>query len=451
MESIDKLMSHFKNRFPKGNWDKVGDNIKKRYEEFISVNGGGKNGKRSKSTSASMRRGLEHAARAAIQRILSYGRGRTEVRFGPEALENFNRFINTIIGDVPPGARAQMTLLQRAVDMTRSTDYEGTSGHVQENLFTLFCTDFETRDGIIRQNRLENKRIDSENWARNAFMSHRIWMSRLTFAFGIYAAYWAYHRFNRPTAIAQEIVESVLAFGSYRRNKPTAAAPPLPTPEQLLLPCTDGFFTCGYNSMRGVPSPSQIPDAPTELPQLPAPNRTTIQAIGDWLSRTAGSALSGGKRVGGALFYVLGSLQDIIEELVDLGAILPGLAAGLIAFLFFTIISLAMLYGFSICGVSVIPQQPQPPQPPPPPPPPRPDGQGDRSDQSASEQRQLAVVTGGRRRRRRKTGRKKRKKTHKKIKRKRRKTKRKRNTMRKKRRIRSQIGCSKRKKTRRRR
>ena len=111
MEAIDKLMNHFKQRFPKGNWEKVGDKIKKRYKGFNSISGGGKN-KRGKSESANMR-GMTHAARAAIRRIMTYGRGRAQTRFGPQAQEAFNTYINSILGDVPVGARAQMTLLQR--------------------------------------------------------------------------------------------------------------------------------------------------------------------------------------------------------------------------------------------------------------------------------------------------------------------------------------------------
>ena len=138
MEAIDKLMNHLKKRFPKGKWNKVGDKIKKRYKEFKSVSGGGKN-KRGKSESANVR-SMTHAARAAIRRIMAYGRGRAETRFGPEAQEAFNRYINSIIGDVPPGARAQMTLLQRGANMARSTDYTDTT--VQENLFNIFCQDY---------------------------------------------------------------------------------------------------------------------------------------------------------------------------------------------------------------------------------------------------------------------------------------------------------------------
>ncbi len=458
MEAIDKLMSHFKNRFPKGNWDKVGDKIKKRYKEFKSTSGGG--GKRGKSESAS-RRSIVAAALAALERIRNYGRTRSNTQFDQAGLNAFNEFFNQIINDpqVRRGPRAQMTLLQDFVNMEPNRNYRQTSPQVQDRIFQLFCQTYQPRhDEGIRDS--EHNR---ENWARNAFMNHRIWMSRLTFAFGIYAAYWAYYRFNRPTAIAQEIVESVLAFGSWRRNKPAAAPPlpspsPSPTPEQLRLPCSDGFFTCGYNYVRGAPSPSQIPDAPTQLPQLPAPNRTTVQAIGDWLSRTAGSVLSSGKQVGVGLFYVFGSLQDIIEELVDLGAILPGLAAGLIAFLFFLILSLLILYGVSVCGVSIIPR-PDPPRGPPGPDkrggPPGPPPSGRRTSPRIS-QRKLTLhdkamgkkpttgfsfptgVTGGKRRRR-KTRRKKRR-TRKKNKRrkKKRKTKRRR---RKQNYTKRQIGC----------
>ena len=88
MEAIDKLMEHFKDRFPKGKWDKVGDKIKKRYKEFKSISGGGKK-ERSKSIGS-----MTYAARAAIRRIMAYGRGRAETRFGPQAQEAFNRYIN---------------------------------------------------------------------------------------------------------------------------------------------------------------------------------------------------------------------------------------------------------------------------------------------------------------------------------------------------------------------
>ena len=453
MEAIDKLMSHFKDRFPKGNWDKVGNKIKKRYKEFKNTSGGGKK-KRGKSESAS-RRSIVAAALAAIERIRNYGRTLSNTEYEQAGLNAFNEFFNQIINDprVRRGPRAQMTLLQDFVNMEPNKNYRQTSPHVQHRIFQLFCNTYQPRhDEGIRESE-----IDRDNWARNAFMNHRIWMSRLTFAFGIYAAYWAYHRFNRPTAIAQEIVESVLAFGSYRRNKPTLApAPaPVPTPEQLRLPCSDGFFTCGYNYARGVPSPSQIPNAPTQLPQLPPPDRTTIQAIGDWLSRTAGSVLSSGKQVGVGLFYVFGSLQDIIEELVDLGAILPGLAAGLIAFLFFLILSLLILYGVSVCGVSVIPP-PDPPRGPPRPdkrPPPPPGPSGSRTSPRISQRKWLDAAMGkkpntrfsfpegaiGGKRKRRRTKRKKRR-TRKKTKRRRKKRK----TKRRKRRknyTKRQIGC----------
>ena len=457
MEAIDKLMNHFKKRFPKGNWNKVGDKIKKRYKEFKSISGGSKN-KRGKSESASVRT-MTHAARAAIRRIMAYGRGRAQTRFGPEAQEAFNRYINSIIGDVPPGARAQMTLLQRGANMARSTDYTDTQ--VQENLFNLFCQDYERLDGILRQERSERHRIDSENWARNAFMRYRIFISGLTFAFGLYASYWAFHRFNRPTAVAQELVESVLSIASYKHNQPspnTEALPspsPSPSPEQLQLPCTDGFFTCGYNWARGQPSPSQIPEAPAPAPALPAPNRTTVQAIGDWIYNTAGSVLSSAttatKTVGGGLFYVFGSLVDIIEELVDLGAILPGLAVGLITFLFFTFVSLIILYGFSFCGVSIVPP-PDPPRGPPgpdkrPPPPPGPSGpkripiKHDFSAAMGKKKNTFKFPTkvGGRKRRKR-TKRKKRR-TRKKTKRRRRKTRRRKRRNYTKR----QIGCNRRK------
>ena len=459
MEAIDKLINHLKKRFPKGKWNKVGDKIKKRYKEFKIISGGGK--KRSK-TPASIR-GMTHAARAAIQRIMANGRARAETRFGPEAQEAFNRYINNIIGQAPPGARAQMTLLQRGANMARSTDYTDTQ--VQENLFNLFCQDYGRLDGILRQERSDRHRIDSDNWSRNAFMRYRIFISGLTFAFGIYASYWAYHRFNRPTAIAQELVESVLNIASYRHNQPspnTEALPspsPQPSPEQLQLPCSDGFFACGYNWARGQPSPSQVPEAPAELLALPAPNRTTVQAIGDWISNTAGSVLSSvtssSKNVGGGLFYVFGSMVDIIEELVDLGAVLPGLAAGLITFLFFTIVSLAMLYGFSICGVGIIPA-PDPPRGPPgpdkrPPPPPGPSGpkiSARKPDFSAAMGKSRKTefkfpTTAGGKRRRKRTKRKKRR-TRKKTKRRRRKRK----TKRKKRKrnyTKRQIGCNRRK------
>ena len=194
MEAIDKLMNHFKKRFPKGNWNKVGDKIKKRYKEFKNISGGGR--ERSKSMGR-----MTHAARAAIRRIISYGRGRAETRFGPQAQEAFNRYINSIIGDVPPGARAQMTLLQRGANMARSTDYTDTT--VQENLFNIFCQDYERLDGIRRQERSERYRIDSDNWS-NAFMRYRIFISGLTFAFGLYASHWAFHRFNRPTSVVYD-------------------------------------------------------------------------------------------------------------------------------------------------------------------------------------------------------------------------------------------------------
>lgn len=460
MEAIDKLMNHLKKRFPKGNWNKVGNKIKKRYKEFKSksISGGGQK-KREKTPTANIR-SMTHAARAAIRRIMNYGSAHAQTRFGPQAQEAFNTYINSILGDVPVGARAQMTLLQRGANMARNTDYTDTQ--VQENLFNLFCQDYERLDGILRQERSEMHRIDSDNWARNAFMRYRIFISGLTFAFGLYASYWAFHRFNRPTIVAQELVESVLNIASYRHNQPspnTEALPtPSPTPEQLQLPCSDGFFACGYNWARGQPSPSQIPEAPAELPALPAPDRTTVQAIGDWISNTASSALSSvtssTKKVGGGLFYVFGSLVDIIEELVDIGAILPGLAVGLITFLFFTLVSIIMLYGISVCGVGIIPP-PDPPRGPPgpdkrPPPPPGPSGpkrtpiKPDFSAAMGKKKTEFKFpTTAGGRKRRKRTKRKKRR-TRKKTKRrrKRRKTKRKK---RKRNYTKRQIGCNRRK------
>jgi hypothetical protein len=459
MEAIDKLMNHFKEIFPKGNWNKVGDEIKERYKKFKSVSGGGQK-KRGKSESASVRSSMTYAARAAIRRIMTYGTGRAQTRFGtPQAQEAFNRYINSIIGDVPPGARAQMTLLQRGANMARSTDYTDT--RVQENLFNIFCQDYERLDGIRRQERSERHRIDSDNWAHNAFMRYRIFISGLTFAFGVYASYWAFHRFNRPTAVAQELVESVLNIASYRHNQPSPNTEALPSPspslEQLQLPCSDDFFTCGYNWATGQP-PSQIPEAPAELLELPPPDRTTVQAIGDWIYNTAGSALSSvtssTKKVGGGLFYVFGSLVDIIEELVDIGAILPGLAVGLITFLFFTLVSIIMLYGISVCGVGIIPP-PDPPRGPPgpdkrPPPPPGPSGPKKipiKPDYSAAMGKKRNTfkfpdkATAGGRKRRKRTKRKRRR-TRKKTKRRKRRTRR-----RRKRRnyTKRQIGCNRRK------
>ena len=461
MEAIDKLMNHLKERFPKGKWNKVGKKIKNRYKEFNSVSGGGKN-KRGKTPTANMR-SMTYAARAAIRRIMKYGSGRAQTRFGtPQAQEAFNRYINSIIGDVPPGARAQMTLLQRGANMARFTEYtDAQVNRLQENLFNLFCQDYERLDGIRRQERSERHRIDSDNWAHNAFMRYRIFISGLTFAFGVYASYWAFHRFNRPTAVAQELVESVLNIASYRHNQPSPNTEALPSPspslEQLQLPCSDGFFTCGYNWATGQPSQSQIPEAPAELLELPPPDRTTVQAIGDWIYNTAGSALSSvtssTKKVGGGLFYVFGSLVDIIEELVDIGAILPGLAVGLITFLFFTLVSIIMLYGISVCGVGIIPP-PDPPRGPPgpdkrPPPPPGPSGPKKipiKPDYSAAMGKKRNTfkfpdkATAG--------GRKRRKRTKRKKRRTRKKTKRRRRTRRRRKRrnyTKRQIGCNRRK------